>query len=120
MKPGYKTVGFYLGSLATAVAILLGFDIVDGGTGEKIAATTTSTLGALGYTAWRLNIKKGAAGKPAWKTTELWLSVAAFLVGVAYASGLFVAGGPADRALGFVAMLLSVAGYSYAKPPKAA
>lgn len=119
MKPGYKTLPFYGGAALTLIALLTGSGAVDAGLGAKIASVAASALGALGFTAWRLSVKKGDPKKPFWKTSEFWLSSAAFIVGVLYASGAFTVGGPADKALGLVTMLLAAAGYGVAKPGKA-
>lgn len=57
--------------------------------------------------------------KPAWKTTEFWLSTIAMLVGLLLASGVFSPDDPSDakvlRVLGLVASILSSLGYTAAR-----
>ena len=50
--------------------------------------------------------------KPGYKTTEFWLSVAASIVGLVLASGLFPAEGEIGKIIGLAAMVLSSLGYS--------
>lgn len=50
--------------------------------------------------------------KPGWRTTEFYLSSAAVLLGVLYASGLITTGSPWDRLAGIAATLLAAMGYT--------
>jgi len=53
--------------------------------------------------------------KPGWKTTEFWLSTAAKLLGVLYASGILGTGTVAERIAGLAATVLASFGYSVAR-----
>ena len=53
--------------------------------------------------------------KPGWKTTEFWLSAAATVIGLLFASGAIAEGGQADRWLGLVASALASLGYSVSR-----
>lgn len=53
--------------------------------------------------------------KPGYKTTEFWLSLAAFVVGSLMASGAIGSAGALGKALAFVAAALTAAGYSYSR-----
>lgn len=50
--------------------------------------------------------------KPGWKTTEFWLSIAAKLLGAAFAAGLVGDGTPLFRIAGLVAVVLTGLGYT--------
>ncbi len=50
--------------------------------------------------------------KPGYKTTEFWLSVAASIVGLVAASGLFPAEGDIGKIVGMAVVALSSLGYS--------
>lgn len=56
-----------------------------------------------------------APTKPGYKTTEFWLSLAAMLLGAAYASGVISSGSTVDKVAGFAAMALSALGYSVSR-----
>lgn len=53
--------------------------------------------------------------KAGWRTTEFWLTVAANLVSLLFASGIVSSGGTMDRVLGLVAMVLASLGYSISR-----
>ena len=53
--------------------------------------------------------------KPGWKTTEFWLSAAAFVVGALLSSGSIGTGTPIETALGIAASALAALGYSVAR-----
>lgn len=115
--PGYKTVAFWLQLLTT-----LGAAVVAGGTDLGSAASAVSLvlagLTAAGYAAYRAFKKSDDPAKPSWKTTEFWLSIAAAAVSVLYASGVLSDGSNADKAIGFVAMILAALGYGVTKAKK--
>lgn len=111
MKPGYRTPAFWLGALATALAAIVASGLVSEPGHVNALSLVLSTLGALGYTAWRTWQKAGEPGKQPWRTTEFWLNVAAMLVSGLYLSGLVSTGSAGDQVLGFAAMLLTMAGY---------
>ncbi len=115
MTKGFKTPAFWLGALATAVAAMMGSGALDGGSVAAGATLVASALGAAGYTAWR-TFKKADGTKPAWRTSEFWLSIATAVVGGLYASGVFADGSTATKVMGFAAMALSALGYSVTKP----
>lgn len=115
MTPGYKTKGFWLTILSFIVAVLyaLGFapDAVDGGTPAKVVGLVASVLAAAGYAVSRGRVKLGTDAKPAWKQTEFYLSIAAFLVAALMASGAFDSEGRVVEVLGIAAGLLAMLGY---------
>ena len=53
--------------------------------------------------------------KPGYKTTEFWLSVAATIVGAAFASGFFPTESSGDKILGLAALVLSSMGYTVSR-----
>lgn len=110
MKPGYKTLSFYAALVLTVFGAFAasGHDV--GGLG--VIGFVITSLGAAGYTAWRQFKKSDDPKKPAWKTTEFWLTVAAALVAGVYASGVFVEGSQGAKVLAFVASVLAMLGYS--------
>lgn len=55
------------------------------------------------------------ASKPGYKTTEFYLTLLASLLGMLWASGLISEGSTADKAIGFVAMAMSQAGYAVSR-----
>lgn len=116
-KPGFKTPGFWLGLAATVAAALVagGSDL---GPAASAVALAGSALAAAGYAAFRAFKKSEDPKKPAWKTSEFWLSIAAAAVTALYASGAIGDGGTADKAIGVAAMILGALGYSVAKPKK--
>lgn len=121
MKPGYKTRGFWLTLAATATAALAASGAVaDTGMVAQAIAAGGSALAAAGYASLRA-FAKGPNGKPAWRTTEFWLTAGAVAVGALLASGVFPADGQAAKVIGGAAALLATLGYGAraALPPKA-
>jgi hypothetical protein len=114
---GYKTAGFWFGLAATALAAIVagGSDL---GPAASAVALAVSGLTAAGYAAFRAFKKSEDPKKPAWKTSEFWLSIAAAAVTGLYASGVIGDGGTVDKVIGVVAMLLGALGYSAVKPAK--
>lgn len=53
--------------------------------------------------------------KPGWKTTEFWLSLAAKLLGAAFATGLIGDGGEVARIAGIAAIVLTTLGYQVSR-----
>ncbi len=53
--------------------------------------------------------------KPGYKTSEFYLTLAAQIVGLMWASGLISEGTTFDKVLGFVAMALGLAGYTVSR-----
>ena len=53
--------------------------------------------------------------KAGWKTTEFWMSVAAALAGLLYASGVIAPESSGDNVLGLIASVLAAMGYSVAR-----
>lgn len=53
--------------------------------------------------------------KPAFKTTEFWLSVTATVLGILWASGVVSEGGTADKIIGLAASVLAAFGYTVAR-----
>jgi len=114
-KPGFKTVAFWLASLTTVLTYLLGSDVLAGGRDAQVASLVISALGAIGYTSYRAWVKKDGDTRRAWRTTEFWLSAAAALCAVLYASGEFGPGTGAGKALGAIVAILAAAGYGVQK-----
>lgn len=50
--------------------------------------------------------------KPGYKTTEFWLSIAAFVLGAVMSSGAITEGSAAERAVGGVIAILATMGYT--------
>lgn len=118
--PGFKTKGFWLTLAATAVAALTASGVIgDGGTLAQGLALGGSALLAAGYASLR-SFAKGAAGKPAWRTTEFWMTAGAVALGVLATCGAFPADGLVEKAIGTATALLASLGYSAraALPPK--
>jgi hypothetical protein len=116
--PGYKTPAFWLSFLVTMLGALTasGSDLVASGWGAQVLGMGVSALTAMGYTAWRVFSKPEAGSKPAWRTSEFWLTTGAVLVGATMTCGAFPDSGPVMQGLGLVATLL--AGLGYAVPRK--
>lgn len=110
-KPGFKTASFWLAALATVVTFLLGSDVLGGGRDVQVGALILNALAAVGYTTLRTYAKKDGEKRPSWKTTEFWLSSAAALCAVLYATGSFGPGTDAGKILGVVIGILTAAGY---------
>jgi hypothetical protein len=53
--------------------------------------------------------------KPGYKTTEFWLSLAAVVVGLLFASGLVSDGSGFDKALSLAASVLATLGYQVSR-----
>lgn len=118
---GYKTKSFWFALAATVAAALTASGAIgDGGIAGQAIAAGGSALAAAGYASMRA-FAKGANGKPAWKTTEFWMTCAAVAVGALLASGVFPADGTAAKLVGGAAALLAALGYGArgALPPKA-
>lgn len=115
-KPGYKTIAFYATLVLTAFGALAASGNDVGGLG--VIGFVITSLGAAGYTAWRQFAKAPDGAKPAYKTTEFWLSIAAALVAAVFASGVFAEGTRGDQVIGFVATLLALAGYPVSRVGK--
>ncbi len=118
-KPGIRTAPFWLAALATVLTYLLGSDVLGGGKDVQVGALVLNALGAIGYTTYRAWKKKDGETKASWKTTEFWLSSAAALCAVLYASGSFGPGTQAGKILGVVVGLLAAVGYGVQSAPKA-
>lgn len=116
-KPGYKTLPFYAAILAT-IAAAFGASGADLGQAGSAIALAGTGLVAAGYTAYRAFHKSDDPAKPAWKTTEFWLSIGAATVAALYASGVLSAGGTAEKIVGVIAMLLTALGYQVNKQQK--
>jgi len=114
-KPGIRTVSFWLAAIVTVVTYLLGSDVLAGGRDAQVASLVISALGAIGYTSYRAWIKKDGDTRRSWQTTEFWLSAAAALCAVLYASGEFGPGTGAGKALGAIVAILAAAGYGVQK-----
>ncbi len=115
--PGYRTATFWLALLSTTCAAIMagGADL---GSAAGGMALVLGGLTAAGYAAFRAFKKSEDATKPAWKTTEFWLSIGSGLVSALYASGVISEGGNAEKIVGVVAMLLTALGYGVMKPTK--
>lgn len=50
--------------------------------------------------------------KPGYKTTEYWLTIAAFLIGALIASGVLADGGQTFKIVSFIGAALSALGYT--------
>lgn len=55
------------------------------------------------------------ATKPGWKTTEFWLSGAATLLSMLFASGVIGTGTMADKIAGLAALALTTLGYTVSR-----
>lgn len=53
--------------------------------------------------------------RPGYRTTEFWLSLAATVLGVLWASGAISDGGTADKIIGLAASVLTALGYTVAR-----
>lgn len=53
--------------------------------------------------------------KPGYKTTEFWLSLAAILVGAAFASNVFPSESGGEKILGLAATVLTTLGYTVSR-----
>lgn len=116
-KTGYKTIGFWLTAITTAGAAVAASGAGLGAV-ESMVALIISGLSAAGYAAFRAFKKSDDATKPAWKTTEFWLSIATAVISLVYASGVVSDGGTLDKVIGFGVALLAMAGYQVSKPKK--
>lgn len=117
VKPGYKTPAFYLAILATLGSALFASGAAPGAVEGYIAMGLTG-LSAAGYAAFRAFKKSTDGTKPAYKTTEFWLSIAAALCSVVYASGAVTETGTVGKVIGVIAGLLAMLGYQVTKPAK--
>lgn len=118
---GYKTPSFWLIFVATALSALFASNVVpDASALTQGVSFAIMALGSVGYASARA-FAKGTSDKPAWKTTEFWLSLAAFVVGALTASGIFPAESTAMKIVGGIASLLVLAGYQarFSLQPKA-
>lgn len=117
---GYKTKSFWLALAATAAAALTASGAIgDAGIVGQAIAAGGAALSAAGYASLRA-FAKGADGKPAYRTTEFWMTAGAVAVGALLASGAFPADGQAAKVIGGAAALLAALGYGAraALPPK--
>lgn len=122
MDKGYKSMGFWAVAAATALAGLTASGAVgDGSAWAQGLASGGAALAAAGYASLRA-FAKGKDGKPAWRTTEFWLTAVAAVIGLAGASGAFPADGTAAKVIGAGAALLAALGYGarHSLPPVAA
>lgn len=120
MTPGYKTKGFWFSLAATALAALTASGAVgSGGAVAQGLALGGSALLSMGYSSLRA-FAKGQDGKPAWRTTEFWLTAAAVAMGALAASGAMPATGTLAQALGMATAALAALGYTAraSLPPK--
>ncbi len=120
MQPGYKTVGFWASAAATVLAAFTASGAVgDGSLAAQAAATVGAALVAAGYSSLRA-FAKGADGKPAWKSTEFWMTAAAAIVAVMGASGAMASDTMLARVVSGAAGILAALGYGarHAMPPK--
>lgn len=108
-KPGYKTLAFYASLVLTVFGALAASGNDVGGLG--VVGFVITSLGAAGYTAWRVFKKSDDPKKPSWKTTEFWLTLAAAAVAAVYASGVFADGSQGAKVLAFAASILAMLGY---------
>jgi hypothetical protein len=113
--PGYKTPAFWLGALATLATAAFASGFADSGVVATVVGFIVTSLGAAGYTAWRAFKKADHDAKPAWKTSEFWLTLGSVVVSGLYASGVLADGSIYEKAVALVATLLSALGYSVAK-----
>lgn len=111
LKPGVKTAGFWLAAVATVLTYLLGSDVLDGGRDAQVSALVLNALGAIGYTTWRAVKKGDNETRPAWRTTEFWLSAAAAICAGLYASGVFGPDSAGAKVLGAFVAILAAVGY---------
>jgi len=90
--------------------------------------TPTDPPGSMAFRMWPVEnpaLRKGAtmadatatptAPKPAWRTTEFYLSLATLLMGALYASGLISTGSTWDKLAGLVTMLLAATGHTVSR-----
>jgi hypothetical protein len=116
-KPGYKTPQFWLAALTSIGAAVMASG-ASLGVAASAVALAVSGLTAAGYAAVRAFQKSGDPTKPAWKTSEFWLSIAAAVLSVLYASGVISDGSRLDQVVGAASALLAMAGYQVTKAKK--
>jgi hypothetical protein len=124
MKPGYKTISFWL---ALGVTILGGLSasgvVPEVGLLPSGLTLIVTVLAAAGYSSVRA-WAKGPDGKPAWKSTEFWLSLLAVAIGGTMAGGFFPESSAVGKGLALVATLMAALGYAVPRafgqqmPPK--
>lgn len=121
MKQGFKTLAFWAAAAVTALSALVASGAAVPGWASQGAGAIVGMLTAAGYASWRSFRKGGPDGKPAWKTSEFWLSVAAAIVAGLLAAGVFPAGSTGDKLIAGAASLLALLGYQvrHSLPPKA-
>lgn len=109
MKPGYKTGAFWA-VVAATVATALGAAGVLPMVLDQPVQLVVLALASAGYTSLR-TWAKGTPAKPAWRTTEFWLSAAAAVVAAVTAAGVFRDGSVSAQILGWAAAALAALGY---------
>ena len=90
---------------------------------ESALKTPTDPPGTMTLRLWPVKTRKDttmtdtatAPVKPAWKTTEFYLSLATLLMGALYASGLIASGSTWDKLAGLVTMLLAATGHTVSR-----
>lgn len=120
MTPTYKKPAFWIVAALSLLSALgasgavPGGGLLDGGIGFVLSA-----LVATGYASVRA-FSKGADGKPAYKSTEFYLSCAAAVVCILGASGAWAEQSAVGQALGFIGAALAAAGYTarFQLPPR--
>lgn len=120
MTPGFRNPRFYIVAVLTLLSALAGSGAVpSGGALEGGLGFILSALLATGYASVRA-FAKGVDGKPAWRSSEFWLSLAAAVVCLVQASGAWSENDKFVGALGFIATALAAAGYGarFQLPPK--
>lgn len=112
MKPGYKTVGFYVALVATAASALLASNVVaDGGVVATAIGSFLTMVSATTYASFRDFEKFPQTGKPAWKKSEFWLSCAAALLTAVVASGVVSEQSTAGGYIAGAMSILTLLGY---------
>jgi hypothetical protein len=120
MKPKYKTAGFWGALVLTVVGVFTGAGAVTNSVVAQVLGVGVTMLTAVGYTAWRLQVKQGTGGKKWYKRTETWLTLAAVAVTALMASGAFGPEHAVSRAASAIAAILSAMGYKAAHDAEAA
>jgi len=116
LKSGWKSSEFWLTIAAWIVGLLLDSGLLGQGLATKGLGMVAASLATMGYQYTRGKLKEVVeSGKPGFKTSEFWLTIAAWIVGSLIDSGFLVDGSPALNGIGMLSAAMTQMGYSYAR-----